>query len=727
MLGNGYLGLYAWGEGQTLNVSIGCAELWDHRGGMSWTAHQNYHDIKAALLANDEEAINRLFATDNLPEAGIPDRPSLIPLGRIVFTLNGELQRNELDRATGRLAVIYLKDGEERMGELRLDMTQKGCFAFKCADVLSYEVLDSYTLSGNALKERAFEPPERLSREDLKGFVQPMPADKAFCLAVVESDGLYTANFRRSKSVDQLKMDMVGTGDNESSQMTAFAYDALSRMLPGLTPVDWDKLASDNQAWWGAFWEKAPQIETGSPTMDEIYYDGLFKFASMTPPDGYPAGLQGPWLEDDALPPWSGDYHFNINAEMIYWPAYRANCLENLRRILDLVWSWREQLRQNARNYIGIENGYMLPHAVDDRCTCMGIFWPGTIDHACTAWVSQMMFDYVDYSGDLEFLRTVAFEFMRGAMAVFQAMLEKRDGRYVLPLSISPEYRGRRMDAWGENASFQLAAIHRLARNLIEAAEMLGEKAEPAWQDIADNLPKAALVKNENGEEEIGLWDGLLLEESHRHHSHLAALCPFDVISIEEPQWAPIISRSIRRWVYRGMGQWSGWCIPWASMIQSRMGNAEASELLLDIWKREYNNCGGGSLHDAYFRGLTLMSSRPQIMQIDGAMGALTAVQDMMLQGRQGVLHLFAGSPVRHRHVSFTNMPAPGGFRISATRAWREAKVEVVAGRDHTLKLKCHGNGFAKATVNGMPAELDANGILCLEMKAGESATIQLR
>ena len=119
------------------------------------------------------------------------------------------------------------------------------------------------------------------------------------------------------------------------------------------------------------------------------------------------------------------------------------------------------------------------------------------------------------------------------------------------------------------------------------------------------------------------------------------------------------------------------------------------------------------------------MASRPQVMQMDGAMGALTAVQDMMLHSRQGILHLFAGSPLRHRNVRFTAMPAPGGFRVSARRTLLEANVEVVAGRDNTLRLKCHGNGFAKVTVNGREAALDAKGLLVLSMKAGETATLR--
>ena len=72
MLGNGYLGLYAWGDGNELRVSIGCSALWDHRGGMSWTARQNFKDIRNALVAKDMDRINAIFATDVEADGGKP-------------------------------------------------------------------------------------------------------------------------------------------------------------------------------------------------------------------------------------------------------------------------------------------------------------------------------------------------------------------------------------------------------------------------------------------------------------------------------------------------------------------------------------------------------------------------------------------------------------------------------------------------------------------------------
>ena len=55
--GNGELGLSVWGEGNTVNISVGAISLWDHRGGMSWSPRQNFRDLRAAWECNDKATI----------------------------------------------------------------------------------------------------------------------------------------------------------------------------------------------------------------------------------------------------------------------------------------------------------------------------------------------------------------------------------------------------------------------------------------------------------------------------------------------------------------------------------------------------------------------------------------------------------------------------------------------------------------------------------------------
>lgn len=126
------------------------------------------------------------------------------------------------------------------------------------------------------------------------------------------------------------------------------------------------------------------------------------------------------------------------------------------------------------------------------------------------------------------------------------------------------------------------------------------------FKDRFELLPKACRI-GEKGADRIALWEGADLEESHRHHSHLAGITPFNTLDPDDPEWKDIIRRSIRHWIYRGPGMWSGWCIPWASAINTRLGNAEMAEQRFLLWQRVFTNVGHGTLHDADVAGLSLI------------------------------------------------------------------------------------------------------------------------
>jgi len=293
---------------------------------------------------------------------------------------------------------------------------------------------------------------------------------------------------------------------------------------------------------------------------------------------------------------------------------------------------------------------------------------------------------------------------MVGAMRVYEEMLERDGEGYVLPVSVSPEYGGANMKAWGRNASFQLACIHRLCEDLLEASATLGQETPSIWSDIAARLPKACLM-GADGSEEISLWDGTPLEESHRHHSHLAGITPFDIFDLDEASTAGLIERSLRRWLAEGPGLWSGWCVPWASMIQTRVGNADAAVLWLEIWRRVFTNVGHGTLHNVDFPGVSLMGGRPmgqldksrEVMQMDAGMSCVAALHELLLHERRGVTHLFAGAPSDWKQVGFSQVRTGGAFLLSANRVRGKVgpvKVRSLAGG--SLKLANPWDGPAQ-------------------------------
>lgn len=676
LMGNGVTGEMLWGSGNKLNISLGCADLWDHRGGMEWTEKQNFKDIRAALEADDMEKIKTFFNQE--PTDGVR-RPSLIPVGRIVLTLpeNACLLRYVQEFDSGSTKIFYELDGKEDFLEFFGDFTMKNAISGKgLTPEMAIEVFDAYHLSEISdypmllaehatLREHGFVPPEKFSDGKIFGFIQPMPADKSASLFCCKfDDGTFTVSFDR---------DLENKGGAKSLEFNSF-----------------EAVARSSAEYFANFWQDVPQIKYHVPQLQQVYYHSLFKYAIATNPAGVVPGLQAAWIEDDRLPPWQGDYHFNINVQMCLLPGLKAGKFAHLKKFFDMVLSWKPRMLQNARFFAGIDKGYMLPHAVDDRCTCMGGFWTGTIDHACSAWVAKMMFDYCEYTGDKEYLRNEVYDFMTGVLAVYDAMAEyDAEGKLSLPVTISPEYRGSAPDAWGKNASFQLAACYQLAKNLLLAAKMLETEPDPIAEKIVRDLPKFTM---EDGE--IALWQGLLLEETHRHHSHLAGIAPFEIIDPLAEDMQEIIDKTMLRWTFKGMGEWTGWCLPWASQLCSRCANGEMAELILKIWQDCFTNAGGGSLHDGRYKGFTIYSKiRGEVMQIDGGMGAITAIQDQFMHVFDGELRLFNGIAQHVRDVAFENMAAPGKLRVSGKiTPSGEISASVTAEEEREVKIAIRQN-----------------------------------
>ncbi len=711
-LGNGRTGLLVWGEGNTLRVTIGRADLWDHRGGMPWTARQNYADIRRALEAGDEAAIRDIFRPETEGVPGSPARPSVLPLGRLEIVLAPEWRADQgrLELGTGTVSVTFRNGAAQRVIEMGLHPERDVAWIRGTDDTDEVRPVTSWDIMGERLAALDFEPPVSFPAAPSpgdSGAAARSPGERrssmgGWCWQLPQDPGVYVA-WRRPGAGDALAV-TVGRAPDAATAAAA-AEDALNGLDVG-------HAEEESLGWWRRYWQRAASVLIPNKTLQEIHDYGLYLFAGLTNPAGVAATLQGPWIEEYDFPPWSSDYHFNINVQMCYSPAFRSGLFEHLRPLFDLVWSWRASLQRNAHHFLGVADGCMLPHAVDDRCTCMGSFWTGTIDHACTAWVAQMMYDYADYAGDREFLEAVALPFMKGAFVVYRAMMEDDGDRLRFPVSVSPEYRGASMNAWGVDASFQLAAAHRLCENLLAAANDLGVTPDPAWSDVIERLPRAcvgspgdAAHASRGPRDRILLWDGIDLEESHRHHSHLGGIAPFDTIDPEAAPWRDIVERSLRHWVSKGMGLWSGWCMSWASQLHSRMRNGAGAELLLELWRRVFTNEGRGSMHDAVMNGVTLMGAppfvpglaepgrladigRPERMQMDGAMGGVAAVQEMLLHSRRGVLCVFPAVPASWPRAAFERMRAPGGLIVSGWYDGPEAwHIQVEATRAADVRV----------------------------------------
>ncbi|MEI8247316.1 MAG: glycoside hydrolase family 95-like protein [Lentisphaerota bacterium] len=658
VMGNGNLGAVVWGR-ERLHITVNRSDFWDHRGGELIIPGTTYKGL-VEVAQTQGCGWQLLKAIPRYTFPGNVFKPQRLPAGRFEFSFSTGIRpvSAALEYESGTVTV-KLSDGSRL--ELDLGLNEPVLLLRDDARAIAgIEIKPAWDFpqSREWLEKYGFVPPERFKQTDSTGWAQSCPADPSLAFACVKRKNGYAIAL-------------------EPGEDNALALWGVGKIL---SEFDENKLLDRNRAWWSNYWTDAPEINLPDEWFNRFFKYALYKFAAATHPDGYACGLQGPWIEEYQNAQWSGDYHFNVNVQQIYSPAFATGKLEHLLPLFDMIESepFQAALKHNAKVMFGIDDALWFTHAVDDLGQQCGWLVPGSVlDPACGAWTAQLYWQYYKYSGDREFLKNRALPFIRSIMRGYEAMLEEYEGRLSIPLAISAEYGCSNPEAGeaGRDPSYQLACIHMLADMLLETSEILGFDPKPVWLEIKQRVPEYTLT-GKPGNEHIAIWEGQDLDVCHRHHSHLACIYPFDTLKNISPEQQHIIDNSIDHWILKGMGQWSEWCYPWAAIIQARLGFKDAPVMLLNIWKEIFINEGWATVYLPKFRGLSAHrrndmlkpKETTEIMQLDGTMAGATAILEMLVHEKQGVVHVFPAVPDAWLDISFNNIRLPGAFQISAER-----------------------------------------------------------
>lgn len=661
LLGNGTQGLMVWGI-DTLNITVGHAGFWDHRGGNDFASRTTYHEVKSLVDTKDEAKIRALFSIEEKPNE--PSRPWHLSAGvcQVVLPAGYRLQKGVLNTKNGVITIALNSPQGKTVKLIIEESTEKNLAWIKLpaewGSGTKVQLKPFYDYISSTLAYRGIAPPVKWNRNNITGFTQTLPKDAPLSMAVQLKGSLVT-----------IATALGAEGETVAEQLVATAN------IPALTAT--------KKAWWKEYWEEVSEVVLPDPGLQEMVTYGLYKQACATPPQGIACTLQGAFMEEYQLAPWNNDYHFNINEQLIYTPALASNRPVHFKPLLQLVDSLLPVFHRNGKLFFQAEKAYMFPHAVDDRGQAIGNYWGGTIDHGTTAWVAYLLWQYYQYSGDTAVLRKTVYPLLVGAFEGFNVMLETvKDSngaeRFSLPLSVSPEY-GSGLQGVGRDASFQLAALHKILSILPQAAALLGEQKNSRWEEVQKTLPVYTTVTSPYGESNaagparIALWQGKDLEISHRHHSHLASIYPFKTINPLQSPHTTIAEKSYWKWVHTGAGGWTGWCIPWASILHGRMGKTEAAVSWLHYWRENFVNEGRGTLHNTTSYGMSVMnepvwekgvpgSRNHEVMQLDAGFGAVSAVLDLMVQERPDGVHVLPNRHWQWRDLSFKRIRTAGGF-----------------------------------------------------------------
>ena len=274
------------------------------------------------------------------------------------------------------------------------------------------------------------------------------------------------------------------------------------------------ELNSARQDWWRGFWsDSCIDLGTDDEKLNKVqkyYYGAQYLLGSASKEGELAPGLYGIWHTTDNAR-WSSDYHLNYNFISTFYGTNSSNrpelALSGVQAFLDYVPEGQrraastEELRRINKNFVdnkiakgdidavnGIEGAILFPVGIAPwGMTTDNVYLNEALD---AAYNSYLMTQYYDYTRDTEFLENGVYDYMKQAVAFYEAWLEKEDSdrnedgyEYVL-------YAGFNEGSWAKNPAVELAALKNTIKHLIQFSEDLerDEDKRADWIDIYEHL-----------------------------------------------------------------------------------------------------------------------------------------------------------------------------------------------------------------------------------------------
>lgn len=470
-------------------------------------------------------------------------------------------------------------------------------------------------------------------------------------------------------------------------------------------------------AWWRNFWS-ASCVHIPDEDLLRQYHFGLYLLGSSSRPGCQMPGLQGLWTTRQEGSGWN-EYTNDLNIQMTYWPIYTANHLELGWPYYETVTGWLPQARKDTAEYYGCRGAQFACCASPDGIAPAGYLttwhWAG---HA--AFIAQNFWTHYQYSQDTEFLRDIAYPFLKECALFYLDFLKKdQRGLYEIWPSNTPEAGEGSYEAWGKNPVMDIALIGLLFRAVIEAGDVLGcdEELRLTCAERLKHWPAYPICNDR-------LMD-MESKDFQYSHRHPGLLTPVYSCSDVEGEFA---ERTLDAFIERGRWLWCGFSPVWTAGAAARVGRGGQARDLLREFMEVYTLPHSGLHLNFDFKGTGRGHAGAKCFTNEANSGFSAALLEMLLQSHNGVIRVFPAVPDDWRDIAFQNLRAQGAFLVSASRVNGEIKeVTLHSERGGAVRLQVPWNGAALVLCESRRIEtVSCRGILHWQTEANTCYRIVL-
>ncbi len=467
-----------------------------------------------------------------------------------------------------------------------------------------------------------------------------------------------------------------------------------------------------------------------------VYQFGRYlTIAASREGDELPSNLCGIWMIGSAGQYWGADFHFNVNVEMNYWPAYQTNLAECGSVFTDYMESLVQPGRVTAEKSaaqktedvintpIGEGNGFLV-NTQNNPFGCTAPFGGQEYGWNVTgsSWALQNVYDQYLFTQDKELLENTIYPMLKEMTNFWDGFLWWSD--YQDRLVVGPSFSAEQGPTVN-GTTYDQSLVWELYDMAIEASEILDVDAEEreAWKETQSQLNPIIIgdegqVKEWYEETTTGKAQAGDLAEVdipnfgaggsanqgslHRHTSQLIGLYPGTLINKDTEEWMEAAVKTLEIRDERGSAgevgpAGTGWSKAHKLNMWARTGNGENTYKLISGMIAGNRN---GILN-------TFLDSHPPY-QIDGNYGLTAGMNEALLQSQLGYTQFLPAISEAWSEGNVQGIVARGNFVIGMEWSDNSADRFTVTSRSGGTFTGEYDNlgAYEVKTADGTPVEV---------------------